>query len=868
MMCVCVCVCCAQYAGSSAELEVESSMAVRMRVTALQAAPPRAPEPALLFDWEGPGRGEVAPGLQRVATVSFAPERRCEPRCYTGLDPHTPEGAAWARRGARWDEAALREDAALLRARLARYAQHAAAAPGTNFTLHLHTTEVLQIVVSGSARLQWPRLAAARAGAAALAAVRRAAPLRLALRNPAHVPLLLHALPAPAAALLPDLPPSAGGDSEFCTNEKCIWSRDAFNLTGWRATRGEAREYSDAAAGEGAPPALLLQPHAEVELSVTFSPPDAGSFTTYLYLRNNLTILEGVQLYGQGEYPRFDIGGKRPGAASPFVFEVRECSWSGVTGGGGAAARRLVARNAGRVRVTLAGWSVARGGCAARGWRLAPCAPLHLAPNASAPLHLAFAPDYSLSRLTATLHLHTDLGPAEYVLMATVPAKVLAQCAAIAPRPPWEGLLRSAGTVLAFAAFALVLAAAALDAERLLRRARAARPPPPPHAPLDLRRLAPPAPRARARAAPPGAPPPPRPAPPRAARPARRATRLRALARRGAAPRRRLLALQRGRRPGPRRRADAEPTPADEEGGSTGSDVSTPAEDRDDADEPYGGDVEPDPRDDSPTDGCDVTPIVKPLVLPPARTQPAEPARARGRRSLGEGGEARRERARAGDPAERRAPPARHHVRKERAPRRRERALPSPPPRSPAPGAGAEAGARSWSAVVSGPPLAPIGSDVRRREPDRASDNSLFYFNGSTDAAARPDTEFAWRPPVAADRPAFAPPRDYLVSDETHTLGVGSVGSVGGVTGVGGGYGVGLGSVWGGGGWGAWGAGPLRPPPGFAPPSPPAQQRSYDPFQSLASIWAPAPHEWRPAPSPAPASPAHAAPARDRDDHN
>lgn len=36
--------------------------------------------------WEGPGRGEVAAGLQRVARVAFLPERRCEPRCYTGLD--------------------------------------------------------------------------------------------------------------------------------------------------------------------------------------------------------------------------------------------------------------------------------------------------------------------------------------------------------------------------------------------------------------------------------------------------------------------------------------------------------------------------------------------------------------------------------------------------------------------------------------------------------------------------------------------------------------------------------------------------------------------------------------------------------------
>lgn len=93
---------------------------------------------------------------------------------------------------------------------------------------------------------------------------------------------------------------------------------------------------------------------------------------------------------------------------------------------------------------------------------------------------------------------------------------------------------------------------------------------------------------------------------------------------------------------------------------------------------------------------------------------------------------------------------------------------------------------------------------------------------------------------------------------------VGSVGSVGPVGSVGsvGPVGV-LGSAYNtleaGGGWGgawAWGAaGAVRPPPGFsAPPRPP---RAYDPFHSLASIWAPGAADWRyePADAPSPAAP-------------
>lgn len=141
-----------------------------------------------------------------------------------------------------------------------------------------------------------------------------------------------------------------------------------------------------------------------------------------------MTVLESVQLYGRGEHPSFDIAGRPPDSSAPFAFEVRlahrshhlrvrtrlmltrsqvkECAWNGA----GAVSRRVVARNAGRVGVSLSRWAVARDGCAARGFRVSPCAPLTLPPNASAPLHLAFSPDYTLAKVTASLQLQTDLG--------------------------------------------------------------------------------------------------------------------------------------------------------------------------------------------------------------------------------------------------------------------------------------------------------------------------------------------------------------------------------------------------------------------------------------------------------------------------
>ncbi|CAG9571451.1 unnamed protein product [Danaus chrysippus] len=855
----------APYASSWSTIEVESSMSVVMRVTSVDQ--PAPPDPALSFTWSGAGLGEVSPGRRSVARLRVSPEEHCRPDCYTGLSLDTPEGAAWAALGARYDENAQREDMALLQRRLALFREQGA---GGNFTLHVHTDEVLQLAAGGVWSAHWPRLAERGAGGAVRAGVGRAATLLLNVRSPATVPLLLHALlPPHSAPPQPPLPPLVGAEGDYCTSDECTWSSKAWRLSGWRVTRGAVRLWNESDSElQSAPhalPPLLLAPRTELELSLSFSPEDAGAFTAYLYLRNNLTVLEAVRLFGEGEYPSFELAGRRPGAAAPFSFEVKECSW----GGGGAVVRRVVARNAGRVPAALGGWRVARAGCVSRGFRVSPCAPLSLAPNASAPVHLAFSPDYSLARVSASLQLDTDLGPVEFTLLATVPAKVLAKCAAKTPRPPWDGMMRGVCVLVSIAAFALVLGAGALDAERLLRRARAARAPAPPprSAPLDLRRLA--------------AEPPPAPAVPRAPPRRRRSTRrplpsLDPRAERRAFERWRAGVLRGDddssrssedvdldevppvtsterppddRPPGPGpdlERAEDEPTKeeespaADEEPNSTASDTSTPGEDRDD--EPYGGDVEPDPRDDSPTDGPEEAPVATPVVRPIPRSPPAETATrdARPRREASDTSR-RTERSRPAD-GERRPVPARH-TRKERASKRRgERRQPSPPPQSPAgglgaPGAPAEAGearglrwGASWSSVVASraPPLAPIGSDVRRREPERPADNSLFYFNGTSETPPRPEPEFSWRPPVSADRPAFVPAaRDFI--DEAPSFSAGAV----------------SGSVWGGS-WTAWSPAGLRPPPGFSPPEPPPP-RSYDPFRSLASIWAPAPHDWRPA---------------------
>ncbi|XP_063831786.1 uncharacterized protein LOC135080991 [Ostrinia nubilalis] len=706
----------APYVWSTAPLVLESSMAMNMRVvdvTQLQ------PDPAVSFMPEG--QGWVTAGTQAVGAVEYAPERACRPRCYTGLDTDSPEGAAWLRR-AQEGAGALREDVELLRARRAMFSPRV-----QNVSLLLHTTEVVQIPVSGSVRAEWPRLlAGAGAGAGGLlAGVGGAAAARLRLRNPSTRALLLHAALTPHHLHRPHPhhahhdpdhllhPKDVEGLESFCKKHKCVWSAEAFSIGSWQARAGAAGVAEHAAGNATRAPVLLLPPGAELELTLSFAPTRAAPLAAYLYLRNNLTIVEIIPVWGRGAYPSLELGGRRPGSGAPIVFEVTECA-SPTDVEAGVVRRALSLHNTGDVPLQLRDWRLAGQPCQARGFRLQPCAAISLAPNESRPLRLAFTADYTLARVAAALHVRADAARLEFALHAHAPAALLRACGPHAPRPPFEPGLRAAGVLLALAALALVAGAGAVDAERSLRRARAQRPgPPPARAPLDLRAVcAPPA--------------PPRP-PPAAARRrrARRPPPLDPQAERRAFERWRAEVLRRAPADDDRSSEDADaaaampppeseqrdrsaspPTPTDrrssdeEEGPSAESSVgSSLASDSSRADEPG--------RDDSDEPDRPATPRRPPRP----RRQPIDPEnRAEDARLATR---ARREASsppRLLAPARARAPPGRSLARRDKAARRRASRPPASPPRAsppqpaPAPPAPAAPAAvrwdTTWSSVV------------------------------------------------------------------------------------------------------------------------------------------------------------------------
>jgi hypothetical protein len=70
--------------------------------------------------------------------------------------------------------------------------------------------------------------------------------------------------------------------------------------------------------------AMLLQPGETVHAKLGFRPIRTGPISALIFVRNNLTILEVVQVSGQAAHAQFKFGNRKPGSGTPLLFELAE----------------------------------------------------------------------------------------------------------------------------------------------------------------------------------------------------------------------------------------------------------------------------------------------------------------------------------------------------------------------------------------------------------------------------------------------------------------------------------------------------------------------------------------------------------------
>lgn len=482
---------------SHLKLHVHSSFRHKMRVKSLSVV---GGDPRFSFEVGegGEGGGLLVPGQKSyVGQVSFDPGATCRETedCYTGFPPTGKFGHPWYL-GLALPVNLGDMDLAVVHSLWSRMREAALPHSMFNVTLRLDTSEVRGFLFTARAALSWPVLATTPATRFPLTQLGNTTKQEIILTNPSSQPLLVHLVPMsayPSAQsvlnLLPNrikLPSEAMEDpppDENNTSFKIESVVDGSNPCGPLSKFGHDFSSRFGVDVNQDTHPVLMAPGQKIIVTTSFSPVGKpGVQSSVLFIRNNLTGLDVVDLIGVGATGDIKFGNRKTGSTI-HAFEMTEkhlkdCdkfrtskySLPNLT-----VKRPFTARNTGEVPLWVTGFDIDGYPCEGFGFKVLDCEPFQLAANDSKKINIAFTPDFTLSRITRTLTLRTSLGTSrgsgdvKYTLAATVPAHLLPVCSAAMPRPDWEIFLYYGSlSLLGFSLF-IALVAAFFESDRILK---------------------------------------------------------------------------------------------------------------------------------------------------------------------------------------------------------------------------------------------------------------------------------------------------------------------------------------------------------------------------------------------------------------
>ncbi|XP_014681800.1 PREDICTED: transmembrane protein 131-like isoform X2 [Priapulus caudatus] len=191
--------------------------------------------------------------------------------------------------------------------------------------------------------------------------------------------------------------------------------------------------------------------------------------TSLVIIRNNLTVLDVVILEGQGGRGELKV------APTTIKFDIKEkdlqdCdkTLSHKITPMFPVQRKITLRNTGELPLYVNSVSVNEHHCEGYGFKVLNCAAFELLPNKTQHMTIAFTPDFTMSRVQRCLQFATSLGdPLNTTIIATLPAAMIAKCAGMLPRPPWEPILYYSLVSFMSVLLFCVLAASYFESDRL-----------------------------------------------------------------------------------------------------------------------------------------------------------------------------------------------------------------------------------------------------------------------------------------------------------------------------------------------------------------------------------------------------------------
>uniref|UniRef100_A0A182J6I1 TMEM131_like domain-containing protein n=1 Tax=Anopheles atroparvus TaxID=41427 RepID=A0A182J6I1_ANOAO len=454
-----------------------------------------------------------------IGRLTFDPRAHCGPDCYSSFDLLSkPFGVKWMATLDSYEQY-RRLDSDKLLQQLQRYAEMRQRLTSVHFQVLAESSRKFEF--NASVDLVWPKLLDENVFFPTLQVEQEAVKL-ITINNPSDqilfVHLVLHDVAVHGRA--PAVGGGGGGTQQLppevltgCANcslsEESVFSFFLFDNDDIYVN--------------------YVKPQSFLRIAVKFSARQPGTYSTVLYMRNNLTLVDAAWIQARAVVPQFKFGNRRPGSPTALQFEVTDkhvqlCGTrylsqlqrranpqelaeqqretdeptSAATDGeeqlGLETRRTFTARNYGEVPIVISGLRIEDLPCEGYGFKVLDCTPFELAPNASRKIEIAFAPDFTLARVVRMLHFDTNINhfPVNFTLLGTIPMHRLELCYLGHPRPWYEPWFRKLLLVVLPTALIGTLVAAMIDANRVLRLhfLSLTREKGPVQPPLDLRQIA------------------------------------------------------------------------------------------------------------------------------------------------------------------------------------------------------------------------------------------------------------------------------------------------------------------------------------------------------------------------------------------
>ncbi|XP_075786198.1 transmembrane protein 131-like isoform X5 [Pelodiscus sinensis] len=265
------------------------------------------------------------------------------------------------------------------------------------------------------------------------------------LRNPSSFPVMLQLLPL---SYYPDPQASLSLLSKwFDTKVQAInFTTTEFRLMEEYAHRQDAQQEGLTNMKSSLEVLQLhLQPLETRRIGVVFTPVDYKRVTSLILIRNNLTVLDVVNVEGFGARELLKIGGRLPGTGASLRFKVPEATLMdcrrqlkdskktvSIT-------KNFKVENIGHLPITVSSMKINGYSCQGYGFEVLDCQEFFLAQNSSREISIVFTPDFTSSWVIRELTLVTSADVEfRFTLNVTLPHHLLPLCADVVPGPSWE----------------------------------------------------------------------------------------------------------------------------------------------------------------------------------------------------------------------------------------------------------------------------------------------------------------------------------------------------------------------------------------------------------------------------------------------